>query len=262
MKSIRLILLLVLLTLPVCGYGSDISSGGSGVTIGVDVQAYSSILDDVSVVTPIANGIFGYNNAGVFGLYTNHSHDDSAAQFYSATASKGTRKFVQSSISDGILLNDTPVVTGNATFTTRSLGAGTYYKAFENNAVIDGSAHVHLTANQMRDANCQVSSYGQAAEDINIGLPTAAFGLSCLFTVATAQSNHWGVLASTNDKIYLIAAAGTVVGGTDADAAVMVAAQLGQSFACWSFNSGNATYDWMCKAISIGTSTFEAHAAW
>jgi len=36
-------------------------------------------------VTPANNGIFGYNNAGTLGLYTNHSHDDSAAQFHDTT---------------------------------------------------------------------------------------------------------------------------------------------------------------------------------
>lgn len=130
-----------------------------------------------------------------------------------------------------------------------------------SSAIIDGSAAVTLTAAQMKAVNCEVTNYGQAAADVRITLPAAAFGYSCLFTVATAQSNHWGVLAGANDKIYLISSAGVATAGDDAAAAVMTAAQLGQAFACWSFNSGNATYDWMCKAISIGTSTFAAHAA-
>lgn len=107
------------------GIGSD-GALVCGKAIGTDVQAYSAILAGLAAVTPTNNGIFGYNNSGTLGLYTNHMHDDSAAQFYSATASKGTMKFVQSSISDGILLTVTPVVTGNATITTESYGAGTY----------------------------------------------------------------------------------------------------------------------------------------
>lgn len=126
---------------------------------------------------------------------------------------------------------------------------------------IDGSAHVHLTAAQMAGNGVIVTNYGQTTADVVVGLPAAASGLSGLFTVATAQSNHWGVQADTNDKIYLIAAAGTVAAGSDGASAVMVAAQLGQSFACWTFQSGDGAWDWMCKAISIGTSTFEAHAA-
>lgn len=131
-------------------------------------------------------------------------------------------------------------------------------------AVIDGSAHVHLTAAQMSDPRCQVSNYNQTNADINIGLPTAAAGLSCLFTVATAQSNHWGVLAATNDAIYIVAADGSISAkGDDAAAAVMTAAVLGQSFACWTQVTGAGPgYDWFCKAIALGGSTFAAHAAW
>ena len=126
---------------------------------------------------------------------------------------------------------------------------------------IDGHAAVTLTAAQMSGNGCIVTNYGQAAADVRVTLPAAAAGLSALFTVATAQANHWGALAGAGDKFYLIAADGTVTAGTDADAVVMVAAQLGQAFAVWSFQSGNGTWDWMAKAISIGTSTFGAHAA-
>jgi len=135
-------------------------------------------------------------------------------------------------------------------------------KVIQEQAIIDGSAHVHLTAAQMSNPMCHVSNYGQAAADINIGLPTAASNLSCLFSVSTAQSNHWGVLAAANDGIYILAADGTVSAkGDDAAAAVMTAAQLGQSFACFSIQTGASAWDWLCKAISIGTSTFAAHAA-
>jgi hypothetical protein len=127
---------------------------------------------------------------------------------------------------------------------------------------IDGSAHVHLTAIQMQRPTCHVSNYGQTTADVSIGLPTAAANLSCLFTVSTARSNHWGVLADTNDAIYIAAAAGTIsAAGTDGAAAAMVAAQLGQSFACWSIQTGASAWDWVCKGVVIGTSTFEAHAA-
>jgi fibronectin-binding autotransporter adhesin len=130
-------------------------------------------------------------------------------------------------------------------------------------ATIDGSAHVHLTAAQMQTNNCIVTNLGQTTADVNIGLPAAAVGLSCLFTVATAQSNHWGVLAGAGDGIYIVAADGTISAkGDDAAAAVMTAAQLGQSFACWTQATGaGPAYDWFCKAIAIGTSTFAAHAA-
>jgi len=101
--------------------------------IGTDVQAYDAQLDTLST-GGANNTLFGINGAGEYGYYANHSHDDSAAQFTSATASKGTMKNVQSSISDGVLLSNTPVVTGNATITTPSLAEGTYTQVFAETA--------------------------------------------------------------------------------------------------------------------------------
>lgn len=124
---------------------------------------------------------------------------------------------------------------------------------------IDGSSGTGPTAAQMADPRCHVSNYGQAASDVAVALPTVAENLSCLFTVGTAQTNKWGVRAATNDKIYLIAADGTISAGSDNGYARMTNAQVGQSFACWSFKTGSSAFDWQCKAIAIGTSTFAAN---
>lgn len=125
---------------------------------------------------------------------------------------------------------------------------------------VDGhTTSTDLTAAQV--SNTVIHNYDQAASDVFLIAPAAAAGYSALFTVITAQSNHWCFEAASSDKIYLIAAAGTVAAGNDGAAVCMMAAQAGQSFACWTFKSGASSYDWMCKAISIGTSTFEAHAS-
>ena len=127
-------------------------------------------------------------------------------------------------------------------------------------AYIDGSAGTGPTAAQMADPRCTCSNYGQAASDVAVALPVPTAGLSCLFQVSTAQSNKWGVRAAANDKIYLIAADGTIAAGSDNGYARMTAAQVGQAFACWSGSfDGGSTYDWRCKAIAIGTSTFAAN---
>lgn len=128
---------------------------------------------------------------------------------------------------------------------------------------VDGSTHpgpgsAALTAAYV--SNTVITNYGQAASDVHVMFPAAAAGYSALFTVGTAQSNHWGVCADSGDKIYLIGSSGTVTAGTDAECVIMTAAQVGQSFACWTFKTDN--YDWLCKAISVGTSTFAAHAHW
>jgi hypothetical protein len=72
------------------------------------------------------NSFFGVSNAGVLGYNTTLSLDDSAAQFYSATASKGTWKMLMTSMGDGILGTFTPVCTGTCVFTNNTVGAGTY----------------------------------------------------------------------------------------------------------------------------------------
>ena len=92
---------------------------------------YSTAANIIGELAAVNNGIVGFNSTGVLGAYVNFSSDDSAYQFYSATASKGTRKLVQSSISDTMLLTDTPVITGNVTWTNISQGAGTWTRVFE-----------------------------------------------------------------------------------------------------------------------------------
>lgn len=126
-------------------------------------------------------------------------------------------------------------------------------------AEVDGHTdQTALTAANV--SNTVITNYGQGAADVFLLLPAAAAGYSFLATVATAQANHFGVEAAANDKIYLIAADGTIAAGDDAAAVVMTAAQVGQQFACWTFKTGATAYDWACKAIAIGTSTFAAHA--
>lgn len=136
---------------------------------------------------------------------------------------------------------------------TSAIGFNVPLQAVEVDGHTDQTA---LTAAQV--SGTTIYNTGQGAADVFLLLPTAAAGYNFIATVGTAQANHFGVEAASGDKIYLIAAAGTVAAGDDNAAVVMTAAQVGQSFACWTFKTD--AYDWMCKGISIGTSTFAAHA--
>jgi hypothetical protein len=266
---------------------------------------YGSAPNVVSVHAATNNAILGWNAAGTFDAYTTHQHDDSAAQFSSATASKGTLKVLLSGSTDGKLLTTAFNHTDNKTLnfpdptTGDSVAYGSAAIRFNTGGTtariitlpdaaitvartdaantftgvqtmtdpaitvteIDGSAHVHLTAANMNGIGAKVYNTGQADAAVLLELPAAAAGLSAVFTVGTARAQHWGICGehATGNKIMLIAAAGTVVEGSADDCVVMMAAQIGQSFAIWSYKTA-AGYDWMAKAISIGTSTFEAHA--
>lgn len=120
---------------------------------------------------------------------------------------------------------------------------------------VDGHTHAtNLTAAQV--SNTVIYNTGQGAGDVILNLPAAAAGYSALFTVGTAQANNvWGVKSGANDKIYLIAADGTIEASGDAATVVFASVEVGQSFACWTFKTD--AYDWSCKAIAIGTSTFD-----
>lgn len=120
-------------------------------------------------------------------------------------------------------------------------------------AIIDGSTGTGPTAAQMADPRCHVSNYGQAASDQYSQLPTAAANLSCLFSVDAARANKWGVKAGSNTITPLnqdgtIGTTGSSGGYLRFDNAV-----IGQELACWSYQSGASSYDWRCKAISVGT---------
>jgi hypothetical protein len=223
-------------------------------------------------VAPCNNGILGFNSAGVFGCYTAISFDDSAAQVYNAAAPTKKGRFNASAITAGQTRvfnwpdadlsfgTGVPAALANAPNTSGGLTTPDGSATLTNKSItaleVDGSAATNLTAAQV--SGTVIYNTGQADADVYLTLPPAAAGYQFLATVGTARAKYWRVKAGANDKIYLVAADGTVAGGSDAGYVGFVNAQIGQSFACWSFKTD--AYDWQCKAISIGTSTFVATA--
>lgn len=113
---------------------------------------------------------------------------------------------------------------------------------------VDGSAAITpLSTAQM--SSTIIYNTGQTTADVTITAGTCAAGYNMLFTVGTAQAgNDWKFRAAANDKIYAIAADGTVTAGDNNGYFGFSAPAVGNAFACWSFKTD--AYDWMCKCIS------------
>lgn len=107
------------------GVGVGLSTGAAwdtSLAVGTDLQAWDTILDSIAATTPVNQGILSYLTVGGYDWRTTHQHDDSAAQFNSATASKGTLKFDQTGITNGKLVTVKYTSADNYTFTPTITG--------------------------------------------------------------------------------------------------------------------------------------------
>jgi hypothetical protein len=214
-----------------------------GYSIGTDIQAHGDDLDTLSA-GGTAGCLWGEksDSSGIECKTTiNIQLDDSAAQFKSATASKGTMKFVQSSIDNGILLTQTPVVTGNATFTNDTVGAGTYKYVFKEtdnvftgaNTLGDGGDDqrvvMRLNATNERWSGNTIY-FAQCAASMGFGQP------------AYIQSTGKPGLADADAAATMPAIGLVVVASTDADTPCTVLTHGVITDTDWNWTPGNAIY--------------------
>jgi hypothetical protein len=154
--------------------------------LGSVTQAYSAILDGIAGVTPANNGIFGYNNSGTLGLYTNHSHDDSAAQFYDTTTTTNTVKVDAPTDTDGgigAILDFSAVADADKTFTFPNATGTVALVTTEKLAVfnIDGTA----------PDNTVIDSYIPVASTIT-GAVITTTGAACSAVVDIKSDSYTG----------------------------------------------------------------------
>ncbi len=117
----------------VSGYGNLSHPGAANYFLYTDGAAtYNWLLGTnltaFAAFTPTANRVLGYAyGSTTLSLLSSFQLDDTQAQFYSATASKGDWKMLMTSMSNGIHGIFIPVCTGDCVFTNATVGAGTYY---------------------------------------------------------------------------------------------------------------------------------------
>lgn len=240
-----------------------ISAGASGFSVDADGDVTAKSVTATKVAnTAGTNTLYNDNDTQTIGFTWKGPHqttaqtDDFVFQVPTGEPAAGQVMAAGTVASHATTANwVTPAtLTGAETLTNKTLD-GPIVTSKEEDCHADGN----LTVAQL--SNTIFTNYDQADGNATCILPTAARGMSALFTVATARAKTYGVRAKSTDKIYLLAAAGTISAGDDHGAAVMVNAQIGQQFACYTFKTGATDYDWVCKAIAIGTSTFEARPA-
>lgn len=97
-------------------------------------------------------------------------------------------------------------------------------------------------------SNAQVWNYGQAASNVQVTGPTVAAGMNFLMVVGTAQGANYWRYTSTTANIYLDGGASAVTN------IIFAAPAVGNSFSCFSFQTGASTYSLKCTTLA-GTST-------
>jgi hypothetical protein len=210
---------------------------------------YGSGTNAVGVITKGANNsLFGINNSGTLGYYTNVALD---ADFFVYDKTNGTDtgiKFDTTGMSNTKFATFKPTGTTDTILSTVSLSHNaTLMTTMEVDGHTDATT---LTADQV--TNTTIYNTGQGAGDVTITLPAAASGMNFLATVGTTvAANKWRFRAAANDKIYNMAADGTPTAGADNGyigySTTAKYPVIGNCFACWTIKTD--AYDWVCKPI-------------
>jgi hypothetical protein len=149
-------------------------------------------------------------------------------------------KFVQSSIDNGILLTQTPVVTGNATFTNDTVGAGTYKYVFKE------TDNTFTGANTIGDGGDDIiiKNYKNATNEKYSGIVQ---NFTCHETIAFGQPvviNGDGevALANADTPATLLPAIGLAVVGGNAAATCTVLTHGSATDTDWNWTPGATIY--------------------
>jgi hypothetical protein len=198
--------------------------------------------------------------------------DDSAAQFKSATASKGTLKVLATSITDAKLVTITPVCTDNCTITTESYGAVTKTivdkdtaqtltnKTLTTPAITFDEVLIRCTGEAAPSAFCtaagagtltaanvsrtMLNTYGRD-EAQTITLPTAAEGMTFIVVVGTQHDSAFTIAKGASAMYF------EVSGAPHGVAAFIETNQaVGSRASCATFQTAAATWSWLCGSVS------------
>jgi hypothetical protein len=158
----------------------------SGLSLTANDVIYATAATTFGKIDGVNNAVLGWNAAGTIGAYTSFSLDDSAAQFYSATASKGTLKNLLSGSTDGKLLTVSYLHTDNKTLYVPDPTTGDYFQL--------GSAPVRFNTG---GATARVKTISDAADTIaEVGQTNTFTGTNAFNGVATTIGD-----ATSGDKV-------------------------------------------------------------
>jgi hypothetical protein len=93
-------------------------------------------------------------------------------------------------------------------------------------------------------SNAQAWNYGQTTANVSITGPTVAAGMNFLMIVGTAQASNYWRYSSTTANIYLDGS------GTAVTNIIFAAPAVGNSFSCFSFQTGASTYSLKCTTLA------------
>ena len=98
-------------------------------------------------------------------------------------------------------------------------------------------------------SNAMVFNYGQGAASVQITGPTVTDGMNFIMIVGTAPGAYYWRYTSTTNNIYLDGS------GSATTSIIFATPGVGNSFSCFSFQTGASTYSLKCTTLAGTSST-------
>jgi hypothetical protein len=225
----------------------------------------SSGATGVTGILPGANGGTGVANTGVTETFAANFTTTGtgaptlafpATTSYTYTHPAATGTLVEETASDTTTTHVLHASATNGVGTFSAIVAGDLPGTLTSGTIIPAAGmtpqsidcHTACSPTAAQLSNAQASNYGQTTANVSITGPTVAAGMNFLMIVGTAQASYYWRYSSTTANIYLDGS------GTAVTNIIFAAPAVGNSFSCFSFQTGSSTYSLKCTTLA-GVST-------